>query len=322
MLDLITIGDSTFDTFLILEESQKACSLSKNKKLLSFNYAEKTPIENTAQSIGGNAANVAVGVKKLGYKTSIVTELGDDINGHIIKEELEKTGVDVSMVKKIKNSTTRYSIVLNYCGERTILSYYAKRNYNLPNLPKTKWIYYTSLGKSFEKLQDKLEKYLQKNKEVKLAINPGSYQIKNGLEKTKKILPLTDLLVVNKEEAEKLVGKKQNYKELLSSLHQAGAKTVVITDNEKGSYTFDGKKKYFMPAYKVNMIAKTGAGDAYTSAFLSAIMRDKNIPEAMLAGTANASSVIQKFGSQEGLLNKRQLNKLMKEKSEIQPKQI
>ena len=312
MFDLITIGDSTFDTFLILEEDKNTCSLSKNKKMLCFNYAEKTPINKTAQSVGGNAANVAVAVRKLGKKTAIVTELGDDINAHIIKHELKKAGVDIKLVKRIKNNETRYSIVLNYCGERTILSYYTKRNYSLPKLPETKWIYYTSLGKSFEKLQNNLIKYLQKNTATKLAVNPGSYQINMGLTKIKQILAFTDLLVVNKEEAEKLVGKKQNYKQLLSSLHQAGAKIIVITDNENGSYAFDGKEKYFMPAYKVNMIAKTGAGDAYTSAFLSAIMAGKKLAEAMVYGTANASSVIQKFGSQEGLLNERQLNKLMK----------
>ncbi|MFA7245022.1 MAG: carbohydrate kinase family protein [Candidatus Magasanikbacteria bacterium] len=314
MFDLITIGDSTFDTFLILEEKNHACTLSKNKKLISFNYAEKTPIENTAQSVGGNAANVAVGVKKLGFKTSIVTELGTDINGHIIKEELSKNGVNVSLVKQIKNATTRYSIVLNYCGERTILSYHAKRNYSLPNLPKTKWIYYTSLGKSFEKIQDKLEKYLQKNPETKLAINPGSYQINKGLEKIKKILPFTDLLIVNKEEAIKLVGKKQTPDKLMISLSKLGAKIVVITDNENGSYSFDGKQKLFVPAYKVPMIAKTGAGDAYTSGFLSAILNNTDIKTAMNCGTANAASVIQKHGSQNGLLNKKQLEKIIAKK--------
>lgn len=322
MFDLITIGDSTFDTFLILEEGQNTCSLTKDKKLLCFNYAEKTPITNTAQSVGGNAANVAVGVRKFGQKTTIVTELGDDINAHIIKEELKKANVDVSMVKKIKNSTTRYSIVLNYCGERTILSYHDKRNYTFPKLPQTKWIYYTSLGKTFEKIQDKLIKHLEKNPQIKLAVNPGSYQINMALEKIKKILPFTELLIVNKEEAIKLVGKKQNYKQLLSSLHKAGAKIVVITDNEKGSYAYDGNQKYFMPAYQVKMIAKTGAGDAYTSAFISALTSEHDIPEAMVWGTANASSVIQKFGSQHGLLNSKQLTKLIKDNSAIQPKII
>ena len=75
MFDLITIGDSTFDTFLILEEDKNTCSLSKNKKMLCFNYAEKTPINKTAQSVGGNAANVAVAVRKLGKKTAIFEPL-------------------------------------------------------------------------------------------------------------------------------------------------------------------------------------------------------------------------------------------------------
>jgi len=322
MLDLITIGDSTFDTYLILEQHQKTCSLSTNKKMLCFNYAEKTPIENTAQSVGGNAANVAVGVKKLGSKTAIVTELGDDINGHIIKEELEKMKVDVSLVKKIKNVATRYSIILNYCGERTILSYHAKRNYSLPKLPKTKWLYYTSLGKSFEKLQINLEKYLGKNQDVKLAFNPGSYQMNKGLNTVKQILPQVSILFVNKEEACKLVGKKETPKKLLSSLHKMGAKMIVITDNQNGSYAFDGEHSYFMPIYKVNMIAMTGAGDAYTSGFLGAILSGKHFTEAMVWGTANASSVIQEFGSQQGLLNKKQLDKIMKENKSIQAKII
>ncbi|PIY93607.1 MAG: hypothetical protein COY69_00760 [Candidatus Magasanikbacteria bacterium CG_4_10_14_0_8_um_filter_32_14] len=322
MFDLITIGDSTFDTFLILEEDQNTCSLTKNKKLLCFNYAEKTPINNTAQSVGGNAANIAVGVRKFGQKTAIITELGDDINGHIIKHELKKAGVDIDLVKRIKNNDTRYSIVLNYCGERTILSYHAKRNYTFPKLPKTKWIYYTSLGKTFEKIQDKLIDHLKKNSDIKLAVNPGSYQINKATDKIKQIIPHTDILFVNKEEAIKLVGETQPPKKLLSSLYSLGAKTVVITDNENGSYTFDGQEKYFMPSYKVKMIAKTGAGDAYTSAFLSAIISKHNITEAMVWGTTNASAVIQKFGSQNGLLNEGQLKKLLKEKSDVQPKKI
>ncbi|PLX28408.1 hypothetical protein C0581_02315, partial [Candidatus Parcubacteria bacterium] len=173
MLDLITIGDSTLDTFLILDEKSDASKLTKDKKLVCFNYAQKIPITNTAQSVGGNAANVSVGAHKLGHNTAIVTELGDDINGHIIKDEFETAGVSTKMVKMVKNEETRYSIVLNYKSERTILSYHAKRSYTLPKLPQTKWIYYTSLGKTFEKIQTKLEGHLKKNPETKLAINPG-----------------------------------------------------------------------------------------------------------------------------------------------------
>ncbi|HAT03544.1 MAG TPA: hypothetical protein DCS29_02080 [Candidatus Magasanikbacteria bacterium] len=323
MFDIITIGDSTIDTFLILDDGAKGCTLTKDKKLVCFNYAQKIPIRHTAQSIGGNAANVAVGIQKLGRRSTIITELGDDINGHTIKYELEQTGVDTAYVKLIKNKETRYSIVLNYCSERTILSYHAPRNYTLPRLPQTKWIYYTSLGKTFEQIQTKIEAYLVKNPSTKLAVNPGSYQLsEEGIHHIKKLLPKIDILFVNKEEAEKLVGGGNNIKNLIASIIKTGVKHAVITDSLKGSYTFDQGTYYAMTPYPIVAKAKTGAGDAYTSGFLAATMYGKSIPEAMQWGTANAGGVIQEFGAQKGLLSKQKLEHLITLYPRVKPKKI
>jgi sugar/nucleoside kinase (ribokinase family) len=284
--------------------------------LLCLNYADKIPIVHSDQSVGGNAANVAVGTKKLGLKTAIVTELGDDINGRAIESELKKSGVDTKLVKIIKKAETRYSVVLNYKSERTILSYHAKRNYSLPRLPKTDWIYYTSLGKNFEKMQKQLVAHLKKNPQIKLSMNPGSYQLKNGLPAIKQILPLLDLLIVNKEEAERIVGENADSKKLCLLLHVKGAKQVVITDGLNGSYAFDGEKVYHLHSAPLKAKAKTGAGDAYTSGFLSAIIYGLSVPEAMQWGTANAEGVIQVVGAQKGLLNKANIKKKIKKYSE------
>jgi fructokinase len=303
--------------------------LKKEHCLLCLNYADKVPITHASQSIGGDAANVAVGCKKLGLKTAVVSELGDDVNGKIIKDGLKKAGVDTSMVKTLKKQETRYSVVLNYKAERTILSYHVERNYSLPKLPPADWIYYTSLGANFEKLQDNLVKYLSKHPQTKLAMNPGSYQIKNGLNKIKQILPKTDILFLNREEAERIVlslrgtptyvgvtkqSRRPNNKiaQLLQSICRLGPKTVVITDSYNGSYATDGKTNWFMPIYDVKAVGKTGAGDAYSSAFLSAIAMKKDIPTAMQWGTANSASVIQQIGAQKGLLDKAGVEKMIK----------
>lgn len=312
MFDIITIGDSTLDTFLVIDDATIQCDLQKENCRLCLNYADKIPINNTNQSVGGNAANVAVGCKKLGLKSAIVTELGDDINGFVIKHELESAGVDTKMLKILPGKQTRYSVVLNYKSERTILSYHSQRNYTLPRLSQTKWIYYTSLSQSFEKIQKKLIGHLKKNPDIKLAMNPGSYQIKTGLAKIKQIIPRLEVLLVNKQEAIKLVGKNLAIKSLLNSLSKQGAKIIVITDSTNGSYATDGQNNYFMPASPIKAIAKTGAGDAYTSGFLSAIISGKTIPEAMQWGTANAGGVIQEFGAQKGLLNTKQLSSIIK----------
>lgn len=307
MFDIITIGDSTIDTYLIIDNAKVECDLNKKKCQLCFNYADKIPIKTTSQSVGGNAANVAVGIRKLGLKTAIVTELGDDINGHVIKHELEEAGVVTSLVKLLPNRETRYSVVLNYQSERTILSYYAERHYSLPTLPKTQWIYYTSLGKSFEKLQIKLENYLKRNPSTKLALSPGSYQIKHGLVAIQTIIPRAELIIVNKEEAARLCGKRSSEKALAGALHKQGVRLVVITDGEHGSFASDGSLGYYMPVYPIIPVAKTGAGDAYASGFLSAIIYGKTVFEAMEWGTANASGVIQEWGAEHGLLTKSQI---------------
>ena len=342
MFNIITVGDLTLDTFLIIDDATVQCDLSREHCRLCLNYADKVPITHATQSIGGDAANVAVGCKKLGLKTAAVSELGDDVNGKVIKEGLKKAGVDTSMVKILKNKETRYSVVLNYKAERTILSYHVERDYSLPNLPTTDWIYYTSLGANFEKLQDNLAKHLTKHPQTKLAMNPGSYQIKNGLNKIKQILPKTDILFLNKEEAgkvavaqpslrgdahrhceEELARRRSNpVVAYLYTLQKLGPKIVVITDSYNGSYACDDKSAYFMPIYDVKAVGKTGAGDAFASAFLSAIILKKDIPTAMQWGTANSASVIQQIGAQKGLLNKAGIEKMVRRFDKIKPTKI
>ena len=113
MFDLITIGDSLVDIFFIIDEGNSNCSLDKKKKKLCFNYAEKMCIEHSTHAIGGNAANVAVGARKIGLKTAIITEIGDDINGQVVVDTLQKAGIDLSLVQIHENKETRYSVVLN-----------------------------------------------------------------------------------------------------------------------------------------------------------------------------------------------------------------
>lgn len=320
MLDLITIGDALIDTHLILDDSDANIAHLKEGKKLCFNYAEKIAIKDSTHSIGGNAANVAVGTTKLGLSTAIVTELGDDLAGHAIDLELSKAGVDTQMVKLLKAKETRYSVVLNYHAERTILSYHAERNYRLPALATSRWIYYTSLGKTFEGIHKPLLAHLKKHEGVKLAMNPGSFQFSHGLPHIKRLLPAADLLILNKEEAVRLVGKKNHPRDILKSIiKEYNTPLVVLTDGTNGSYAADSTFLWHMLPYPVRAIAKTGAGDAYTSGFLSALIKNKDVYEAMRWGTANAAGVVQQFGSQTGLLKQTQLIALIKKYPKILP---
>ncbi|KKS72694.1 MAG: hypothetical protein UV42_C0005G0011 [Candidatus Magasanikbacteria bacterium GW2011_GWE2_42_7] len=307
MFDLITIGDALVDIFFVLDEQTSHCHIDPEKKRICFDYAEKMSINQSTHDVGGNAANVAVGARKLGLKTSILTEIGDDINGQVILEALKKKNVDLSLVHIHKEQETRYSVVLNYGSERTILSYHAK-----------------PLGASFETLQKQLVTYLKAHPDVQLAMNPGSYQFAHGLESIQHILPRVAVLMVNKEEAAKLAGStnRTSIQTLLMSLHAKGPKTIVITDGVQGAYGSQAGSVLHMPPYPIEAKAKTGAGDAFTSGFLAALMQKKSLEEAMQWGTANAGGVIQKFGAQEGLLNKKGIQTIIDTYPDILPRNI
>lgn len=324
MFDIITIGDGTIDNFFLIndEEAKLQCGLKKEHCQLCFNYAEKIPISQAEHSVGGDAANVAVGSSRLGLKTAIITVLGDDLNGAVIKQDLEENHVDTSLIKILPNKESRYSVVLVYQGERTILSTAFNVRHSLPKLPLTNWIYYSSLSGNYESLQDNLIKFIKKNPNTRLAMNPGTRQIENK-KMLMKILPHVNVLFLNKEEAQNISQNSAgNISEMIKYFHKLGIKIVTITDGQNGSYASDNKNLHFLPPAPAKPLDKTGAGDAYASGFLSALHHKKDIREAMLWGTANAGSVIQKIGAQKGLLSKNNLKKILPIYTRLKLKQL
>jgi ribokinase len=322
MYDIITIGDTTIDMFLEIDEATLNCDVKTNECQLCLTYADKIPITGAHQAIGGNAANVAAGAQKFGLRTAIVSEVGTDLNGMIIVEDLKKAGVDTSLIRMLKGKETRYAVVLNYKGERTILSYHAPRAYTLPTLPETRVLYYTSLGKTFERVQRGIRAFKKKYPTTILACNPGSYQCREGLRKTQELLPDIDILFVNKEEAEKLTQERATIPTLISHLHSSGVGIVVLTDGTNGSYASDGTALYTMKSFPVRSISRTGAGDAYASGFITAYLKTHSLPDAMRWGTAHAASVVQKFGGQAGLLTPRQIQTYIQKYRRISPTRI
>jgi len=325
MYNIITIGDIVIDTHIQIDDASLECKLKNKPCQLCFDYASKTPIKDSFQSLGGNAANVAVGVTKLGLTSTIISSIGDDSNGKLAIDELEKFNVNVENIAKDPKQQTRYSVVLNYQSERTILSFHGKRKYALPSkMPPTELIYFTGLSADYEKLQSQFLKWKQKHPSVTLIYNPGSYQIKNTMNEVKEMIKNTDILIVNLQEAEKILNttlkEMKKVSALIHGLLNLGAHEVVITDSAKGAYVGDLDEVWYMPSFPVKVVAKVGAGDAFSSGYISARQKGHNKTQALRWGIANSSGVITKVGAQNGLLNTKQIHKILVKYENITPK--
>lgn len=312
--DVACVGGATADLFLLVDPNNPHFKFNEETNEITINLGEKLVIDNAKFTIGGNACNVSVGLKRLGLNSSLIAEIGDDEFADKILKGLEKEGVDLSFAKRSSGQTS-FSTIINYKDDRVIFTEKLEKehDFNLKNL-STKWVYLTSLGNKWEGAYQRVFNYVRDNY-LKLAFNPGGTQIDTGLASFSYILPQTEVLILNKEEAVRIAnGKLQianseiDIKNLLFELKNLGPRIVVITDGKNGSHAVDRERKvYFQKAMDVPVVSKTGAGDAYSSGFLGAVLSGKKIREAMNWGTKNAASVLGQVGSQAGLMSKNEL---------------
>lgn len=311
--DVACVGDAKIDTFLTLHEANAHLRLIKETNELCIKFGEKIVVDKAEILLGGNAANVSVGTSRLGLNAAIVSEIGKDEFAQKVINTLSKENVNIANVLQVEREQSSFSTIINYKGERTIFSEHvkAKHNFNFENI-STKWIYLTSLGEEWKEAYQRTVDFIKKTG-CRLAFNPGTLQIKSGGGNLKNVLSIADLLLVNKEEAEELIGLpggQRNTRDLIVDLQKLGPKTAVITDGKNGSFAIDSKGNIFEKGiFESKVVEKTGAGDAYSSGFLSALISNKTIDEAMIWGTKNSGSVIGKVGATAGLLYETDLEK-------------
>ena len=178
------------------------------------------------------------------------------------------------------------------------------------------------MGQGSEAMHANLLRYIDRTG-AKLAVNPGTYQIRSDGKTFAPIFAKADVLFVNKEEAKRVLHTDTNdIRELLEELRSLGPKIAVITDGQKGSYAYDGKEKYYLDIFEAPVVERTGCGDAFGSGFTAAIAYGKDVKEAMRWGNVNASGVIQYVGAQAGLYTKKQIETLLHAHPEYQPKRL
>jgi sugar/nucleoside kinase (ribokinase family) len=314
MYKLVIFGSARIDAFMTLpdDKADTYCNLDTKKCVLELSYASKIPMKAVKFLLGGNGANVAVGTKRMGILSLLAAEVGTGVMGDYAKRELEAQKVGMEYVTQTPDVPAGFGAVINYQGERTILSYYPPGEPPFPesmNSCEAEWAYLTSVGESFETYYQRVLEWLNKCN-PKLAFNPGGRQIAKGPEWMKPYLEKTEILLANREECEKISGFTESFgkeKELIQKLVSLGPKRIVVTDGRNGSFAFDGEKYYKLGILPIDAVERTGAGDATSTGILAALINGKTMPEAMLWGMLNSTSVIGYIGPEDGLLHERDI---------------
>lgn len=321
-IDFLAIGDTVIDAFIRIKDAHVHCKIDTEACELCLRFGDKVPYESLhVIPAVGNSPNAAVAASRLGLRTALMTNIGDDQNGRDCLAILEKEKIDTTFVKTELGKITNYHFVLWYDVDRTILIKHQNYEREWTNTKESQeyaspsWIYLSSLGEDSLDFHKDIMSYLKRHENVKLAFQPGTFQIKFGTEALKDIYSRTEIFFCNLQEAQNILNViNENVLVLSKGLADLGPKMVVISDGPNGAYLYFNGELWHNPIYPdiAPPIDRTGAGDAFSATFTAALAFGKSPFEAFAWGPINSMSVVQYIGAQEGLLSREKLEEYLK----------
>jgi len=248
---------------------------------------------------GGKGANQAVAASKLGADVTMIGCVGDDANGQFSLDNFRSVNVNTSCISKINNVSTGVANIIvaendnsiivvagaNYKVDKSLIDNYKKEILNAD-------IVLLQLEIPRDVVEYTLNLCYENN--IKTVFNPAPAVTlsKNMIEKATYITP-------NEHECRIILGsdKDTNIKDIIKDYPNK----LMITMGEKGVMYFDGKDIITVPAYKVEVVDTTGAGDTFNGAFARAIVNGLELKDAINFANKASSKSVTKLGAQAGM---------------------
>jgi sugar/nucleoside kinase (ribokinase family) len=312
-LDFLAVGDIVCEPFIRLKEAEIHCEKGASKCQICMSWGDKIPYDHAVfMPAVGNSANAAVSAARLGLNSSLRAYVGNDMYGPMCMDRLVQEKVDTSYMVTEPGKNTNYHYVLWYDTDRTILVKHEEFSYTVPEIHnEPKWLYLSSLADHTLPYHLEIAKMLEAHPNIKLAFQPGTFQMSLGTKALKPLYEHCAIFFCNKEEAGRILGidRLDDIRGLLVGLAKLGPEIVVITDGTNGAYSFDGTRMLYVPMYPDTRgpYERTGAGDAFASTVVAALSLGEPLEKALLWGPINSMSVVQQVGAQAGLLTREEL---------------
>ncbi len=248
---------------------------------------------------GGKGANQAVALAKLTAKVTMIGRVGEDAYGETLNTALVEAGVDTAYVASGHNTTGMAMIMVNEGGDNSIVvipgaNFDLKPDHMQGAMLTGSDYLLAQLETPLETIQEAFE--LARDQDIYTVLNPAPAQ-----ELPEALLNLTDLLIPNETEFEKITGT-EDIDVGMARLFAKGVKEVILTLGEKGVHYRDHTGRTIdVAAHVVKAVDTTAAGDSFIAGYLAARASGKAIEEALDHGTKVAAITVTRFGAQSSL---------------------
>lgn len=277
---------------------------------------ETLALNNQDMAGGGKGANQAIAAARSGAQTSFIGRVGADENGKFMLQQLVNSGVTTDLVAVDEDAGTGQAFVMvEKSGENRILIYGgANAQLSATDVKKAQTqiaaadLMVAQLETPVETTQFAFQ--MAKELGVKTILNPAPAVAKLPAE----LLKNTDVITPNETEVEILTGiavtDEAAMLKAAQRLHDLGVATVIITLGSKGVFYDDGAKHGIVPAFKVQAVDTTAAGDTFLGALSSELNPDlSNLKTAIEYGNKASSLAVQKMGAQPSIPTRKDILK-------------
>ncbi|AOR23398.1 ribokinase [Clostridium taeniosporum] len=302
---ICVLGSMNMDLVMKIKDMPKS-----GETILSKSY-EKIP--------GGKGANQAVAAKRSGAYVSMIAKIGQDDYGRTLRDELRKDDINIDYVFEDESNATGTAIIMvTDSGNNSIIV----------NSGSNMSISETEIDLTLERIKEsdiliaqfettvemslRAFKNAKENRKITILNPAPAKKIDDGL------LKVTDIIVPNETEAEALTGVTveniKDAKKAAKAFMDKGVKFVIITMGSKGAAVIGKDFCELVPAYKVNAIDTTAAGDSFIGGLSTKLnpneITKENILKAVKFGNMVSSIAVQREGAQPSIPYKEEVIKV------------
>lgn len=274
-----------------------------------FRWGTSNWVEQFQEDMGGNGSNTAYAMARMGVGARLLGKVGADGRGDGILAKLNGAGVDTQWVERAVDSTTTTVVIMNRAGDRQFIQYVGAAKevfvepFSFPAPVVARMTHYHQANIfALPNLRKHGGEQMRRAKEAGLATSIDTGWATDGkwVETLAPAFPYCDLLFVNEDEARATTGREEP-EGMVEGLRALGAGAIVLKLGARGCVVYEDGASTHVPAFTVDVVDTTGAGDCFAGAFFAALHRGMSLVEAARVGNAMGAMVVSRLGATTGV---------------------
>ena len=257
-------------------------------------------MSDSTQQGGGMVSTALVTLSRLGVSTAFAGKVGNDMAGRAVKEEFDLYGVDSDQLVVERGATTPVSMILvdESTGQRTIMAGGTTVELSPSEVPAgmiadAKYLHLDTTGRQAALAAAEIAR----SAGVPVVLDADSLSRPQDIEE---LLQATDYLIASRVFAEALTGL-TDPAQAAASLAGYGSSVTIVTLGEAGSLTLAAGRSFRTPAFPVEVVDTTGAGDVYHGAYLFGLLQEWSLEKTAVFSSAVAALSCTRLGGRTGI---------------------